>query len=83
MHRGRPFYDRLTDFMSAGRICAMELVAPGAIRKWRELIGPTDSERVGWRPGEGTSGGIGPGLGSPRERGFHGQGVQARLARGW
>ncbi|KXZ44028.1 hypothetical protein GPECTOR_75g752 [Gonium pectorale] len=46
VHRGKPFYDGLTDFMSSGRICALELVAPGAIRKWRELIGPTDSNQA-------------------------------------
>lgn len=46
MHAGKPFVDRLTDFMSSGRVVAMELVAPGAIRKWRELIGPTDSNQV-------------------------------------
>lgn len=47
VHRGKPFYDRLTTFMSSGKICALELLAPGAIRKWRELIGPTDSNKVG------------------------------------
>ena len=43
VHRGKPFFDQLTTFMSSGRIAVMELMAPGAIRKWRELIGPTDS----------------------------------------
>lgn len=46
VHRGKPFYPKLTEFMSSGRICALELLAPGAIRKWRELIGPTDSNKV-------------------------------------
>ncbi|KAG2483996.1 hypothetical protein HYH03_017163 [Edaphochlamys debaryana] len=46
VHRGKPFVNTLTDFMSSGRVCAMELVAPGAIRKWRELIGPTDSNQA-------------------------------------
>ncbi|PNW75835.1 hypothetical protein CHLRE_12g558700v5 [Chlamydomonas reinhardtii] len=46
VHAGKPFVDRLTDFMSSGRVVAMELVAPGAIRKWRELIGPTDSNQA-------------------------------------
>lgn len=46
VHRGKPFYATLTSFMSSGRICAMELIAPGAIRKWRELLGPTDSNQV-------------------------------------
>ena len=29
VHQGRPFYDTLTRFMSAGRIVAMELVRDG------------------------------------------------------
>lgn len=44
VHRGKPFYDTLTDFMSSGRICAMELTGPNAIEAWRNLIGPTDSD---------------------------------------
>lgn len=46
VHRGKPFYDTLTDFMSSGRICAMELVASNAIKKWRDLLGPTDSDQA-------------------------------------
>mmetsp|Transcript_81671 Transcript_81671/g.219438 ORF Transcript_81671/g.219438 Transcript_81671/m.219438 type:complete len:284 (-) Transcript_81671:25-876(-) len=42
-HQGKPFYDQLTDFMSSGTIIAMELVADGAIQKWRKLIGPTNT----------------------------------------
>eukprot|EP00873_Tetraselmis_striata_P014003 jgi/Tetstr1/434267/TSEL_023374.t1 len=43
-HEGKPFFDKLTDFMSSGRIVAMELMAPDAIAKWRALIGPTNSD---------------------------------------
>jgi nucleoside diphosphate kinase len=46
VHRGQPFFDKLTTFMSSGRIAAIELVAPSAISKWRELIGPTDSNKA-------------------------------------
>lgn len=46
VHRGKPFFDKLTSFMSSGRIAAIELVAPGAIGKWRGLIGPTDSNKA-------------------------------------
>jgi len=42
-HRGKPFYDELTDFMSSGPIVALELIADGAIQKWRKLIGPTNT----------------------------------------
>lgn len=44
VHEGKPFFEKLTDFMSSGRIVAMELMAPDAIAKWRALIGPTNSE---------------------------------------
>lgn len=46
VHRGKPFFDKLTAFMSSGRIAAIELVGPGAVLKWRELIGPTDSNKA-------------------------------------
>jgi len=42
-HEGKPFYPALTEFMSSGPIVAMELVADGAIQKWRKLIGPTNT----------------------------------------
>ncbi len=31
VHQGKPFYDKLTHFMSAGRIVAMELVRDGKL----------------------------------------------------
>lgn len=42
-HQGKPFFDGLTQFMSSGPIVALELVADGAIQKWRKLIGPTNT----------------------------------------
>eukprot|EP00892_Ulva_mutabilis_P003864 jgi/Ulvmu1/184/UM001_0188.1 len=44
VHAGKPFFDKLTDFMSSGCIMAIELLAQNAIAKWRALIGPTNSE---------------------------------------
>ncbi len=32
--------------MSSGRIVALELVAEGAIQKWRQALGPTDSHQA-------------------------------------
>lgn len=46
VHQDRPFYDNLTDFMSSGPIIAVQLVAPNAIQRWRELIGPTDTSKA-------------------------------------
>eukprot|EP00761_Pharyngomonas_kirbyi_P012619 gb/GECH01012646.1/.p1 GENE.gb/GECH01012646.1/~~gb/GECH01012646.1/.p1 ORF type:complete len:377 (+),score=93.81 gb/GECH01012646.1/:1-1131(+) len=46
VHKGKPFYDKLLDFMSEDPVIAMELVAENAIQKWRDLIGPTDCEQA-------------------------------------
>ncbi len=42
VHKERPFFDELTDFMSSGPCIAMVLEADGAIKKWRELMGATN-----------------------------------------
>jgi nucleoside-diphosphate kinase len=42
VHRERPFFGGLTDFMSSGPCVVMALEAPDAIKKWRTLMGATD-----------------------------------------
>ena len=42
VHRERPFFGGLTDFMSSGPCVLLALEAPDAIAKWRALMGPTD-----------------------------------------
>ena len=42
VHRGKPFYDSLTDFMSSGPAVVMVLEGEGAIAKNRELMGATN-----------------------------------------
>jgi nucleoside-diphosphate kinase len=42
VHRERPFFASLTQFMSSGPCVAMALQAPDAIRRWRTLMGATD-----------------------------------------
>ena len=42
VHRERPFFASLTEFMSSGPAIVMVLEAPGAIKKWRTLMGATD-----------------------------------------
>ncbi len=42
VHRQRPFFDELTDFMSSGPCIVMVLEADDAIKKWRDLMGATD-----------------------------------------
>jgi nucleoside-diphosphate kinase len=42
VHRERPFYDSLTDFMSSGPAVVMVLEGENAIARNRELMGATD-----------------------------------------
>ncbi len=42
VHRERPFFASLTEFMSSGPCVVMALEAPDAIKKWRTLMGATD-----------------------------------------
>ena len=42
VHRERPFFPSLTAFMSSGPAIVMVLEADGAIKRWRDLMGPTD-----------------------------------------
>lgn len=42
VHRSRPFFGELTDFMSSGPCVVMALEAENAISKWRDLMGATN-----------------------------------------
>ena len=42
VHRERPFFGELTDFMSSAPCIVMVLEAAGAIKKWRDLMGATN-----------------------------------------
>lgn len=42
-HQGKPFLDKLLNFITRGPVIAFELMGEGAVSKWRELLGPTDS----------------------------------------
>jgi nucleoside-diphosphate kinase len=46
VHRERPFFGSLTDFMSSGPAVVLALEAPDAIRKWRTLMGATDPAKA-------------------------------------
>lgn len=46
VHRGKPFFDELTDFMSSGPCVVMVLEADGAITKWRDLMGATNPKEA-------------------------------------
>jgi nucleoside-diphosphate kinase len=42
VHKERPFFAELTDFMSSGPCIVMVLEAENAIQKWRDLMGATN-----------------------------------------
>ncbi|MCU1241924.1 MAG: multifunctional nucleoside diphosphate kinase/apyrimidinic endonuclease/3-phosphodiesterase [Candidatus Acidoferrum typicum] len=46
VHKERPFFGELTDFMSSGKIIAMVLEAENAIAKWRDTMGATDPKKA-------------------------------------
>jgi nucleoside-diphosphate kinase len=46
VHKDRPFFGELTDFMSSGKIFAMVLEAEGAIARWRDTMGATDPKKA-------------------------------------
>lgn len=46
VHRARPFFGALTDFMSSSPCVVLALEATDAIRKWRTLMGATDPAKA-------------------------------------
>jgi nucleoside-diphosphate kinase len=46
VHRKRPFFAGLTEFMSSGPCVVLCLEAPDAIVKWRSLMGATDPAKA-------------------------------------
>ncbi len=42
VHKDKPFYDSLTDFMSSGEVVVMVLERENAISHWRQVMGATD-----------------------------------------
>jgi nucleoside-diphosphate kinase len=42
VHRGKPFFGELTEFMASGPCITMVLEADNAIQKWRDLMGATN-----------------------------------------
>lgn len=47
VHRERGFFGSLVEFMTSGPVVLMVLEAEGAIKKWRDLMGPTDAAKAG------------------------------------
>ncbi|HWR49727.1 MAG TPA: nucleoside-diphosphate kinase [Bryobacteraceae bacterium] len=51
VHRGKPFFEGLVEFMTEGPVIVMALEREGAIAKWREVMGATNPANAA----EGTS----------------------------
>ena len=46
IHKDRPFYEELTDFMSSGQCMVLALEKVNAVSEWRTLIGATNPEEA-------------------------------------
>ena len=46
IHRERPFFASLTEFMSSGPCIVMVLEKEGAVKAWRDLMGATDPAKA-------------------------------------
>jgi nucleoside-diphosphate kinase len=46
VHRDKPFFQGLVDFMTEGPVIVMALEREDAIRKWREVMGATNPEKA-------------------------------------
>ena len=46
VHRERPFFGELTQFMSSGPCVVLALEKEGAVKAWRDLMGATDPAKA-------------------------------------
>ncbi|MCD6374787.1 MAG: nucleoside-diphosphate kinase [Caldisericaceae bacterium] len=46
VHRSKPFFNSLIDYMTSGPIVVMVLQAPDVINRWRKLMGATDPKQA-------------------------------------
>jgi nucleoside-diphosphate kinase len=46
VHRERPFFGELTEFMSSGPCVVLALEKDGAVKGWRDLMGATDPAKA-------------------------------------
>ncbi|KAF0311918.1 Nucleoside diphosphate kinase 7 [Amphibalanus amphitrite] len=43
-HAARTFFPKLVEYMTSGPVVALELLGRDAVARWRQMMGPTDSE---------------------------------------
>jgi nucleoside-diphosphate kinase len=46
VHKERPFYGSLCDYMTSGLVIVAVLAGEGAIKRWRDLMGATDPAKA-------------------------------------
>jgi nucleoside-diphosphate kinase len=46
VHKERPFYGSLCDYMTSGPVIVAALAGEGAIKRWRDLMGATDPAKA-------------------------------------
>ena len=46
VHRGKPFFESLVEFMTSGPVCVMILRHDNAVEEFRKLIGATDPAKA-------------------------------------
>ena len=46
VHKERPFFGELVSFMTSGPVVALVMEGDDAIKRWRDLMGPTNSEEA-------------------------------------
>lgn len=46
VHRGKPFFEGLTEFMSSAPCVVLVLQKEGAVKAWRDLMGATDPAKA-------------------------------------
>jgi nucleoside-diphosphate kinase len=46
VHKQRPFYKSLCDYMTSGAVIVAVLEGEGAIKRWRDLMGATDPAKA-------------------------------------
>ena len=46
IHKDRPFYDELTNFMSSGKCMVLALNKENAVEEWRHTIGATNPQEA-------------------------------------
>jgi len=46
IHKDRPFFDEMVDFVTSGPVVIMALEKEGAIKAWRDLMGATNPDEA-------------------------------------